>query len=185
MEFVQPIRDKRQLTDMQEYLKENFDYKYYIMFMLGIYSALRVTDILELRVRDVKKKGKIVDAVKVTANKTGKEHVFPLNQKLKSLLKQYCEGKSEYEFLVPNERTHKSISRVQAWRVLSSAAQQVGIDNIGTHSMRKTFGYHFYMQTKDIVLLQTILGHSDPSITKRYIGLTQDTIIDSMKRFSY
>lgn len=185
MEFVQPIRDKEQLKDLQEYIKQNQDYKYYVMFMLGIYSALRVGDILQLRVRDVRKNGRIVEAVSVKAEKTGKEHLFPLNTKLRNMLKSYCSEKQDWEYLIANERTHKNIGRVQAWRILLESAKQVGIENIGTHSMRKTYGYHFYMKKKDIVQLQEILGHSDPSITKRYIGLTQDTILASMKSFDY
>lgn len=185
MEQVQPIRDKKQLQDMQDYLKANYDYKYYVMFMLGIYSALRVGDILQLRVRDVKKNGKIRDEVTVKAEKTDKLHDFPIGTELKKILKDYCEDKEEYDFLIPNNRTHKGIGRVQAWKVLNEAANQVGIEHIGTHSMRKTYGYHFYQATKDITLLQEILGHSEPSVTKRYIGLTRDTKLDAMKKFKY
>ena len=51
--------------------------------------------------------------------------------------------------------------------------------------MRKTFGYHFYLQTKDIVLLMRILNHHDQSKALRYIGIEQSTINDAMKKFSY
>lgn len=48
--------------------------------------------------------------------------------------------------------------------------------DIGTHTMRKTFGYHYYKRIKDIATLQQIFNHSVPSITKRYIGITQDEL---------
>lgn len=186
MKQVQPIRDKQQLQDMKDYLKKNYDYKYYVMFNLGIYSALRVGDILQLRVRDVRNaSGKIRDEVSIKAEKTDKMHDFPINAELKRILKEYCQDKSDYEFLIPNNSTHKGIGRVQAWKILNEAASALGIEHIGTHSMRKTYGYHFYQQTKDISLLQEILGHSDPSITKRYIGLTRETKMDAMKKFKY
>jgi integrase len=45
---------------------------------------------------------------------------------------------------------------------------------IGTHTLRKTFGYHFYQRTKDVAMLQQIFGHSASSITLRYIGINDD-----------
>ena len=51
--------------------------------------------------------------------------------------------------------------------------------------MRKTFGYHFYLQTKDIVLLMRIFNHNDESKTLRYIGIEQTTIDAAMMKFSY
>lgn len=183
MEFVQPIRDKRQIEDMKGYLLEHKDYKYYVMFMLGINSALRVGDILSLRVRDIRKNGEIRKVVSVKAEKTDKIHEFPINTELRKLLKNYCNDKKDYEYLIANERTSLPIGRTQAWKVLKEVSKSVGIENIGTHSMRKTYGYHFYQETKDIVLLQEILGHSDIAITKRYIGLTRDTTLKAMTRF--
>ncbi|WP_429822016.1 tyrosine-type recombinase/integrase [Domibacillus aminovorans] len=57
---------------------------------------------------------------------------------------------------------------------MQEAAQQLGLKNIGTHSLRKTFAYHQYQAGTDIVLLQDMLNHSSPSVTLRYIGITQD-----------
>lgn len=51
--------------------------------------------------------------------------------------------------------------------------------------MRKTFGYHHYKQFRDVALLQTIFNHSAPSITLRYIGITQEEINKSYDDFSY
>lgn len=49
--------------------------------------------------------------------------------------------------------------------------------------MRKTFGYHYYKRFKDVATLQEILNHAAPSITKRYIGITQDEINESLEGF--
>nr|WP_244917169.1 tyrosine-type recombinase/integrase [Paenibacillus castaneae] len=74
---------------------------------------------------------------------------------------------------------------MQAWNIISAVAREVGIqDSIGTHTMRKTFGYHFYQKYKDLALLQQILGHSSQSVTMRYIGLTDDMIDQSMRNFA-
>ncbi|MFP3813497.1 tyrosine-type recombinase/integrase, partial [Bacillus sp. SIMBA_005] len=56
-------------------------------------------------------------------------------------------------------------------------------DDIGTHTLRKTFGYHFYKQTKDVAMLQEIFNHSDQRTTLRYIGINQDAMNNAMKKF--
>lgn len=185
MEYVQPIREKTQIEDMKDYIKANKDYKYYVMFMLGIYSALRIGDILQLKVRDVRKNNKIVDVVQLKTDKTNKIALFPINKQIKRMLKDYCETKEDYEYLIQNNNTHKPISRVQAYRVIRECAESVGMSHIGTHSLRKTFGYHYYTKTKDIGTLQEILGHSNQSTTMRYIGVTQETVLEAMKKFEY
>lgn len=89
-------------------------------------------------------------------------------------------------YVVPSARaTDKAVSREYAYRVMHDAGEAFGLDNLGTHTMRKTFGYHFYVQTKDIVLLMRILNHSDEKKTLRYIGIEQSTINDAMRKFSY
>ena len=72
---------------------------------------------------------------------------------------------------------------LQAYRVLNEVAEQIGIDEVGTHTMRKTFGYHHYKQNKDVAILQDIFNHSAPSITLRYIGITDDIKDDTLKDF--
>jgi len=181
MNFVEPIRDKTTVKDIGDYLKEVHE-KYYIMYMIGIYSGLRVSDILKLKVRDVRGKTDI----KLREKKTGKEKLFPVNAELSKAIATYCEGKKDYDYLVPSARArNKAVSREYAYRVIHAAGQRFGLDNLGTHTMRKTFGYHFYMQNKDIVLLMRIFNHNDQSKTLRYIGVEQSTINDAMKKFTY
>ncbi len=62
--------------------------------------------------------------------------------------------------------------------------KNVGLNiNVGTHTMRKTFGYHHYKQFNDVALLQKILNHSSPSITLRYISIYQEKIDSSYNSF--
>lgn len=181
MNYVEPIRDKTTVQDIADHLK-NIHEKYYIMYMIGIYSGLRISDILKLKVRDVRGKTEI----RVREKKTGKEKLFPINAALSKAIETYCEDKKDYEYIVPSARaTDKAVSREYAYRVIHAAGEAFGLDNLGTHTMRKTFGYHFYLQTKDIVLLMRIFNHSDQSKTLRYIGIEQTTINDAMRKFSY
>ena len=78
--------------------------------------------------------------------------------------------------LFPSERTEEHISRYQVDRILKSAGTKCGLENIGTHTMRKTFGYWFYRRTKDIATLQKMLNHSNQRETMIYIGLEQEEI---------
>lgn len=59
------------------------------------------------------------------------------------------------------------------------------MEEIGTHTLRKTFGYHFYKKTKDVAMLQDIFNHSAPVVTKRYIGITQDEIDEAIDKFNF
>lgn len=68
----------------------------------------------------------------------------------------------------------KHISRQQAHHVLNIVAEKLGVEDVGTHTLRKTFGYWHYKQYADIAILQDIFNHSAPSITMRYIEITQD-----------
>lgn len=181
MNFVEPIRDVEVVKDIGEYLRSKSE-KFYVMYSIGIYSGLRISDILKLKIRDVKDKTEI----KVREQKTGKEKFFPVNAELFKILKPYCEGKKNWEYLIPStKKAAKPVTREYAYRVIHEAGVQFGLEHLGTHTMRKTFGYHFYMQTKDIVLLMRILNHNDQSKTLRYIGIEQATINDAMKKFRY
>ena len=181
MNFVEPIRDITAVQDIGDYLREKNE-KYYIMYLTGIYSGLRISDILRLKVRDVRGK----DKIKVREQKTGKEKAFPINKKLAAAYEQYCAGKKDYEYLVPSDKAfNKAISREYAYRIMHEAGERFGLYNLGTHTLRKTFGYHFYTQTKDVVLLMRIFNHTSQAQTLRYIGIEQTTIDEAIKRFNY
>lgn len=173
MNRVEPIRDKQTIRDIYDYLMEK-NTRDAVLFATGIYTGLRISDILLLRVRDVRGK----DYIYVREKKTGKEKRIKLNRFLKKIYAEYTNGKKDYECLFHgNQALNKPITREYAYKILNQAAHQMGItDGIGTHTMRKTFGYHYYQKTKDVATLMEIFNHSHASITLRYIGITQDVI---------
>lgn len=179
MNYVEPIRDKDTVEGIANYLKSNSE-RDYIMFMLGLYTGLRISDILKLKVTDVVNR----DSITLREKKTGKQRIIKINSILKKIFKAYCSGKDPTEYLVFNTNNpYKPISRVRAYAILRDAAEAFGLENIGTHTMRKTFGYHFYRDTKDVVTLQKIFNHSAPLITLRYIGIEQEGINKAMEGF--
>ena len=181
MNTVEPIRDMDLVLDVADYLKAQNE-RDYVLFMFGIYTGLRISDILKFRVRDVKDK----DAVYIREKKTGKEKRFPINAELKPIIVNYIHGKKDFEYLFKSPNfPNKAISRQQAYNILSKAGEEFGINSIGTHTLRKTFGYHMYQQTHDAVTIKEILNHSDISVTLRYIGINQDNKDKAIKGLTF
>ena len=179
MEFVEPIRDKNQIENVKRILKESGS-RDFLLFIMGINSGLRISDMLKLKIKDVSGK----EYIEIKEQKTGKYKKFPITDSFKQELSDYIYGKSPNEWLFCSQRGEKAITRIQAYRIICNACKKADIDvRIGTHTLRKTFGYHFYNQNKDIALLQSILNHSAPSITLRYIGINQDIIDEKLKEF--
>ena len=78
------------------------------------------------------------------------------------------------DYLFTSRKGTKPITRVQAYRILNEVADKLDVAEVGTHTLRKTFGYWHYQQYKDVAILQDIFNHSSPSVTLRYIGITDD-----------
>jgi integrase len=175
MEFVQPIRDPQKIKEMKDALSPRDSF----MFSLGINVGVRISDLLQLKVKDIRGKNHL----SMTESKTGKQKRFLINKQLQKVIMEYTEGMDGDAWLFPSRKGDQPISRVQAYRVLNKTARSIGLDEIGTHTLRKTFGYWFYKQTKDIAMLQEMFNHSAPSITLRYIGINQDTMDEALANF--
>ena len=126
--------------------------------------------------------GKVKNEVIIKEGKTDKARTFTINKSASNVIKEYLstlDCDMNWYLFKSRKGDNKAISRVQAWQVLSDSAKLVGVkEDIGTHTLRKTFGYWSYKQGIDITLLQKIFNHSSPAITLRYIGITQDDIRD-------
>ena len=179
MEFVQPIRDRKAIDRMKKVLKSQ-NIRDYLLFVLGINSGLRVSDLLALRVSDViDGNGVVKDRISMREKKTGKSKNFPIGKNAKKAIQEYAETiEAEGDMpLFRSRRGNYAITRVQAYRILNEAARTVGIkEKIGTHTLRKTFGYHAYKSGYDLSQIQKLLNHSSPGVTLRYIGITQDQL---------
>jgi len=115
--YVDPIRDNKKVEDISIYLRKSSE-RNYIMFELGINSGLRISDILKLRVKDVKNK----EYINLREKKTGKQRIFPLNAHMKKEIKSYCEEREMNEYLIKsrqNKNTH--LSRQMAYKIIREA----------------------------------------------------------------
>ncbi|WP_339321387.1 site-specific integrase [Paenibacillus sp. FSL W8-0194] len=179
MNLVQPIRDPELLQDIMDYL-EGTNYRNYIMFLIGIDTGLRISDILRLRVRDV-----TGSHISIREKKTSKQKRILITSELKEKLAPYIEGKPPNEFLIKSrEGLNRPITREMAYKIIRAIGDEFGISELGCHSLRKTFGYIFYNKTtnKDIALLMNYFNHSSQQETLRYIGMAQDTMDMALKR---
>lgn len=174
---VDPIKDVEQVEAMAEYLLSKSE-RDYVMFMTGISTGLRIGDILLLRVRDVRNK----KYIRIYEQKTNKSREIIIGPKLSRVYEQYTEGMDSRDFLFKSRRRTKSgkqkpISRVMAYNILRDAAIATGLTvRVGTHTMRKTFGYRYYKKNGNLAHLQKIFNHREESITLAYIGLEKEEI---------
>lgn len=178
MNAVDPIKSLDDIRKMKEFLAKKP--RNALLFSFGINSGLRISDILALNVGDVRGK----EYIEIRELKTGKWKVFPINDKLKQEIEEFTKGMPEEQPLFYTQKGRR-MERSRAYKILNKAARAVGITRrIGTHTLRKTFGYHCYQKYDDVVLLQKIFNHSSPQITLRYIGIEQEDI-DAVYREFY
>ncbi len=182
LEFVQPIRDKKKIDTIKKLLLTQ-NVRDYCLFTLGINSGLRISDLLDLRIRDViDENGKIRDRIRLREKKTNKTKDFPISDASRKAIADYLITRNfeldEPFFLSRKQKNGKtSLQRDQAYRIINNAARVVGItEKIGTHTLRKTFGYHAYKSGVAIEVIQKLFNHSTPSVTLRYISITQDDL---------
>lgn len=149
-----------------------------LIFLIGINTGLRVNDLVRLKIADVKNK----DVLTIREGKTYKRRDINVGM-LQAEIQRFIADKQPDDYLFASQKGSKAISTTQVYRILNDAADYLGRDDIGTHTMRKTFGYHHYKQFKDVAILQEIFNHAAPSITKRYIGIRQDEINASLNNF--
>ena len=190
MKVVEPIRDYSKIQAIRANLKRRSP-RDYLLFVLGITSGLRISDILKLKVEDVKNtNGTIKDCLRFVERKTRKPRRLPFSKNTKEALQFFFNktGIFEYDrYLFTSSKTNgnKPLTAVRAWQMMNDWCYEVGINHsVGTHTLRKTAGY--MMRTRGnipIERISEILGHSNVKVTSRYIGITDDEVEKSLRDF--
>lgn len=182
--LVEPIKSKKDIEAIEKYLAKH-SLRNQLIWVFGTNTGLRISDILALNVEDVQNK----QYVEIIEKKTKKYKRFPLNNKLRNLIKEYLKIRDKQYSLTNDEplfvgKKHCRLDRSQVYRFINDVCKELNISvNVGTHTMRKSFGYHHYKQNNDVALLQKIFNHSSPSITMRYIGIAQEELDESYINF--
>ncbi|MBP2057195.1 integrase [Lactobacillus colini] len=186
-----PLRTKKEIKDIRDVLKlqgsdlmttGRISHRNLMLFNFGCATGLRASDIVKLKVKDIKGKENLA----IRETKTGKISRAFINDALAKELNAYIKFMhlKSNDYLFPSSKHGYHVSTTQVYRFLQQAGHMLGRDDITTHTMRRTFGYQFYKQTHDIAMLQKILNHSSPAVTKRYIGIEQEEINNALRNFS-
>jgi len=185
MNMTQPVRDLKELELLQMYYRrEKPNYRNYLLIVLSLNTALRISDLLGLKWRQVYdfQKKEIRTHLCLTEQKTGKRSRIFLNEKVQHALKEYRNRLAEEKKLPKAEvylfcrrgQENAPISRTQAFRIIKEAAGCIPEKSVSCHSLRKTFGYHAWQQGVSPALLMNIYNHSSFQVTQRYLGIDQD-----------
>ena len=144
---------------------------------IGLNLALRISDLLSIKFSDIQD-----DRLVIKESKTGKQANIKLNSKVIKHIRRIQQEHPMHIYLFQSYRNQQAINSMPkplSRRSVTKAFALVGEElklKLGTHSMRKTRGYHLYKQTKDIGRVMKMLRHSSEGVTLRYIGITQDNI---------
>jgi integrase len=183
MNFVEPIRDRKKIAQIKNLLRGQGRYRDLLLFVVGINSALRISDLLQLKITHfLNEKGQIKTRFWIKEQKRGKRHEIAINQSIRDSLTEYLReypyiAKEGENFLFFNPKTNQAIKRGQAWKVFTNICADVGLlGNYGTHSLRETWGFHARMQGVDLALIMHKLNHESIAYTKRYLGITDDEL---------
>lgn len=183
---VNPIRDEDDLRNFINFWKKKRDAeeseskkklydRNYMLILLGVNAALRFSDLRRLTVQKVK-----YNEISQRDKKTGKENKFSLNKDVYNELIKYIKRQelSDDDYLFYSRKgVNKPLSRVQGYNIIQEIKEGIRIHyQVGTHTLRKTFGYWFYKKYNDVVTLQNILNHSNPNVTLIYIGVVQKEV---------
>ena len=193
MKLVQPIRDLDMLNKCFDIAREHDAHRktgevsWELILLVGLNTSLRVSDFRRFKVSDLRGR----DYAQMQAKKTGKEARILINPAARKQINRLLAGRKPDDYIFQSRQkdavTHKArpISRQRCYQIINGIAKKAGIEErIGCHTLRKTFGYHYYQTTGDVVSLQRILGHSFQRETLVYIGVVQENIDESMMKMT-
>ena len=181
MNYVEPIRDIKQINQIKGNLYRQKNKRDYLLFVFGINSGLRISDILSLKLRDIKDyRGHLKEYLDIKEQKTKKTRRVHFNKQIKEALNYYLDKTKIFDlerYLFINEKTNenKPITRVRAYQLINKWCRDVGINyKVGGHTLRKSFAYHLFDQGVRIERISSLLNHQNTKVTFRYIGITDD-----------
>lgn len=173
MEYVNPIKDVEQIYTIKTILQKQSQ-RDLLLFVLGINTGIKISDLLFLKVEDVWDGTKMKEFLYIRDEKSDRKQAFYLNSQVEMVLKTYLAHLNyrNTDFLFKSKKNEQPITRQQAYRIINHAAKEAGVSGkIGTHTLRKTFGYHALQKGIAISILMSIYHHQSPAETLRYLGV--------------
>lgn len=187
MNFVNWIKSVAKIEQIKSILKWEWKIKYLVLFHLWITTALRIWDLLKLKISDIFfEDWKIRDNFEIKDNKTWKRNSLLISKNIKKSLSLYVEKypyviKNQDNYLFFNEKKapvwNLWIWRVQAYKFISKICKDVWLEwKFWTHTMRKTFWAVHRLKWTPLELISHKLNHSSLSITKKYLWISDDEV---------
>ena len=171
-------------------LAKDGNYKMSLLIALGCFTGLRISDILALRWKQILH----VSEFTITEKKTGKQRTLRLNPQLQRHIAECYERISPIgvnaPILVSQKGTIFTIQRINVMLKEIKRRYHLRVGNFSCHSLRKTFGRQVYTMSGDsaeltLVKLMELFNHSSIAITKRYLGLRQEEILETYDVLSF
>ena len=165
-------------------LVKDGNYKISLLIAIGCFTGLRISDILSLRWKQILN----VSEFTITEKKTGKRRTIRLNPELQRHISDCYEHIQpigvESPILVSQKGTTFSVQRINIILKELKRKYRLKINHFSCHSLRKTFGRQVYNMNSDnselaLIKLMELFNHSAVSITKRYLGLRQEEILET------
>jgi len=165
-------------------LERDGEYKYCLLVSIGVFTGLRISDLLKLKFSDFENS----DILNIQEQKTSKTRRIKVNPDLKLLIdriKVKMEVKDSNQLIFINRYGTKTIGSSWINVRLKQIFKKYGIDidgNVSTHMFRKTLGNRVLRlnnySNESVILLMELFSHSSPAITRRYLGLREREILD-------
>ena len=171
-------------------LAKDGNYKMSLLIALGCFTGLRISDILALRWNQIL----YTEEFTIIEKKTGKKRVLRLNSQLQQHIQECYEHIQpiglKAPILVSQKGTVFTIQRINIILKEIKLKYRLKVKNFSCHSLRKTFGRQVYTMNGDnselaLVKLMELFNHSSVSITKRYLGLRQEEILQTYDCLSF
>lgn len=180
-QVVLPIKDSNVLKEVQDTLLNNFKAgrRNYTVFQVGKATLLRVSDVMRLKQADIfNPDGSIKQNAFIHDRKTGKPNTLylkPVQTELLLYRQWLLDHQLDFEWLFPSiQHPELHITEKQFYKIMSKVGDLLGINYLGTHTMRKTGAYRVYTQSNyNIGLVMHLLNHSSEAMTLAYLGLDQ------------
>ena len=171
-------------------LAKDENYKMSLLIELGCFTGLRISDILALRWEQILS----TEEFTIIEKKTGKKRVLRLNSQLQQHIQECYEHikpiSVKSPILVSQKGTVFTIQRINVILKEIKRKYRLKVKNFSCHSLRKTFGRQVYNMNSEnselaLVKLMELFNHSSLAITKRYLGLRQEEILQTYDVLSF
>jgi integrase len=190
MQEVEAAKTAKQRHQIEAHLLERGQI-YLDLWKVGINTALRISDLLALTMKDIKSLDPNNPAIRIIEQKTSKPRKIVINKPALLVMQRRFSDHPKHVWLFQSDalNLHKrkppqAINRRSVARVFEDVGQSIAPKvALGTHSMRKTRGYAMHKAGRSIESIAKVLNHASPSVTMRYIGLVQQDIDESYTDF--